>query len=58
MIVEKNRKRGDKMEGYSVIKIKESTKKLLDEEKRKSGKLLWFIVDEAIKEYVFKEKEK
>lgn len=40
------------MEGYSVIRIKESTKELIDKEKRKSGKLLWFIVDEAIKEYV------
>lgn len=40
------------MEKYSVIRIKESTKELIDNEKRKSGKLLWFIVDEAIKQYV------
>jgi hypothetical protein len=46
------------VEGYSVIRIKESTKELIDKEKRKSGKLLWFIVDEAIKEYVSNEKEK
>ena len=47
------------MEGYSVIRIKESTKELIDKEKRRSGKLLWFIVDEAIKEYVSNnEKEK
>ena len=46
------------MEGYSVIRIKDSTKKLIDEEKRKSGKLLWFIVDEAIKEYVLSNENK
>lgn len=40
------------MEEYSVIRIKESTKKLIDKEKKKTGKLLWFIVDEAIKQYV------
>lgn len=40
------------MEEYSVIRIKESTKKLIDKEKQKTGKLLWFIVDEAIKQYV------
>jgi hypothetical protein len=40
------------MEEYSVIRIKESTKKLIDKEKQETGKLLWFIVDEAIKQYV------
>lgn len=40
------------MEEYSVIRIKESTKKLIDKEKEKTGKLLWFIVDEAIKKYI------
>ena len=40
------------MEEYSVIRIKESTKKLIDKEKQKTGKLLWFIVDEAIKKDV------
>lgn len=40
------------MEGYSVIRIKDSTKELIDKEKQKTGKLLWFIVDEAIKQYV------
>lgn len=40
------------MEEYSVIRIKESTKKLIDQEKQETGKLLWFIVDEAIKQYV------
>lgn len=47
------------MEGYMAIRIKESTKELIDKEKQKSGKLIWFIVDEAIKEYVLNnEKEK
>lgn len=40
------------MEEYSVIRIKKSTKELIDKEKQKTGKLLWFIVDEAIKQYV------
>ena len=40
------------MEEYSVIRIKKSTKELIDKEKSKAGKLLWFIVDEAIKQYV------
>lgn len=47
------------MEGYMAIRIKERTKELIDKEKQKSGKLIWFIVDEAIKEYVLNnEKEK
>lgn len=40
------------MEEYAVIRIKKSTKELIDKEKSKTGKLLWFIVDEAIKQYV------
>lgn len=40
------------MEEYSVIRIKKSTKELIDKEKQKTGKLLWYIVDEAIKQYV------
>lgn len=40
------------MEEYSVIRIKKSTKELIDKEKQETGKLLWFIVDEAIKQYV------
>lgn len=46
------------MEGYMAIRIKESTKELIDKEKQKSGKLIWFIVDEAIKEYVSNNKNK
>lgn len=40
------------MEEYSVIRIKKSTKELIDKEKSETGKLLWFIVDEAIKKYI------
>lgn len=40
------------MEEYSVIRIKKSTKELIDKKKSETGKLLWFIVDEAIKQYV------
>ncbi len=37
---------------YNCIRIKSDTKDLIDSFKARTGKTIWFIVDEAIKEYV------
>ena len=44
-------------EEYSVIRIKAQTKYLIDKHKEKTGKVIWFIVDEAIKEYLDKDRK-
>ena len=41
-------------EDYSTIMIKNETKRMMDDFKKESGKSLWFIMHEAIKEYVSK----
>lgn len=41
-----------KDDGYAVIRIKKETKDLIDHHKEKTGKLLWYILDEAVKKYV------
>lgn len=46
------------MEGYAVIRIKKSTKDILDKEKKESGKLLWYLIDEAVRDcYLTKERK-